>query len=73
MLSPDFKRYENNIGSSCQEHFTKGNSFRGLIWGCLIPLYLYYGNTGCGVSSPGIQIGKIFAKKSTYPKEMIEF
>ena len=32
-----------------------------------------YGNTGCGVFKWGYKIRKIFAYKSTYSKEIIEF
>ena len=32
-----------------------------------------YGNTGYGVSSPGIKMRNIVAKKSTYLMEIIEF
>ena len=32
-----------------------------------------YGNKGCKICKWGYKIGKIFAKKSTYSKEIIEF
>ena len=42
---------------------------------CIVHLGLddRQGITGYGVSSPGYKISKIFALKSTYPKEIIEF
>ena len=35
--------------------------------------YVEYGNTDCGVFKQGYKIRKIFAKETTYPKEIIEF
>ena len=32
-----------------------------------------YGNMGCGVSNRGYKIRKVFAKESTYLKEIIQF
>ena len=39
----------------------------------MILIHIHYGISGCGIFREGYKISKVFAKESTYSKEIIEF
>ena len=57
------------------ESFTKRfNFYQGKIFDQgIVAKVQDYGSTGCEVFKQGYKIRKTFAKKSTYPKDIIEF